>query len=94
MIFKSLKWYDLLEEKFIMMLLLKVFYKKHGTLTDNLPIRIYINIIENKFIFIIKTEYHLPLLTSEMMKLLESLKNITKDINSEMYPIKKLLKYY
>ena len=76
------------------MLLLKVFYKKHGTLTDNLSIRIYINIIENKFIFIIKNEYHLPLLTSEMMKLLESLKNITKDINSEMYPIKKLLKYY
>lgn len=83
-----------MEEKFIMMLLRKVFYKKQGTLTDNLPIRIYINIIENKFIFKIKTEYHLPLLTSETMKLLESLKNITKYINSEMYPIKKLLKYY
>ena len=35
--------------------------KKHGEKTDNLPIRIYINKIENKITFKIKARYHLEL---------------------------------
>ena len=54
--------------------------KKHETLTDNPPIRIYINKIENKITFKIKTAYYLKLLTPETKKLTENRENkITKD---------------
>ena len=43
--------------------------KKHETLTDNPPIRIYVNKIENRITFKIKIRYYLQLLTPEMMKL-------------------------
>ena len=52
--------------------------------TDNPSIGIYINEIENRIIFKIKTGYHLELLTSETMKLLDS--KITKDENGEGVP--------
>ena len=56
--------------------------KKDETVTDNPSIRIYVNKIENRITFKIKTEYYLELLTPETMKLLGSTKSkITKDEN-------------
>ena len=58
--------------------------KKHETVTDNPPIRIYVNKIENRIKFKIKTRYYLEILTLEKMKLLGSTKNkIIKNENSE-----------
>ena len=58
--------------------------KRHGENTDNPSIRIYVNKIENKITFEIKTGYSLELLTPETMKLLGSTENkITKGKNSE-----------
>ena len=54
---------------------LEYIIKKHNTLTNNPPITIYVNKIENRIMFIIKKGYYLELLTSETMKLLRS-KNI------------------
>ena len=49
--------------------------------------KIYVNKIENRIIFRIKTRYHLELLTPETMKLLGSTeKKITKDKNSKNVP--------
>ena len=42
--------------------------KKHEIVTDNPPIRIYDNKIENRITFKIKTGYYLELLTLETMK--------------------------
>ena len=54
---------------------------------DNPSIRIYLNKIENRNTFTIKTGYYLELLTPETMKLLESTENkIVKDKNSENLP--------
>ena len=59
---------------------LEYILKKHGEKTVNLSIRIYINKIENRIPFKIKTGLCLELLTLETMKLLESTKSkITKD---------------
>ena len=44
--------------------------KKHGEIIDNPSVRIYVNKIENRIIFKIKTGYYLELLTPETMKLL------------------------
>ena len=53
----------------------------------NSSIKIYINKIENRITFKIKTEYYLELLTPETVKLLGSTKSkITKDKNSENVP--------
>ena len=61
--------------------------KKHGEKTDNLSIRLYVDKIENRITFKIKTGYYLKRLTPKTMKLLESFKNkITKDENSEDVP--------
>ena len=58
--------------------------RKHEAIIDNLPIRIYVNQIENRIMFKIKTGYYVDLLTPETMKLLGSTKNkITKDKNGE-----------
>ena len=58
--------------------------RKHEAIIDNLPIRIYVNKIENRIMFNIKTGYYVDLLTPETMKLLGSTKNkITKDKNGE-----------
>ena len=57
--------------------------KKHETLTDNPPIKIYSNKIKNRIAFKIKTGYKLELLTPETMKLLGSAnKVVDKDKNS------------
>ena len=43
--------------------------KKHEEKTDNPPIKIYINNIENRITFKIKTGHYLELLAREIMKL-------------------------
>ena len=56
------------------------YFKKHQAVTDNPSIMIYVNKIENRITFKIKTGYYLELLLSETMKLLGSTKsNINKD---------------
>ena len=58
----------------------KYIFKKHGENIDDPSIRIYVNKIENRITFKIKTGYYLELLTPETMKLLGSTENkITKD---------------
>ena len=46
--------------------------KNHGKETDNPLIRIYVNKIENRITFKIKTGYYFKLSISEWMKLLRS----------------------
>ena len=61
--------------------------EKHGESTDNPPVRIYLNKIENRITFEIKNGYSLELLTLETMKLLGSTENkITKNKNGENVP--------
>ena len=61
--------------------------KKHSESVDNPPIRIYVNKIENRITFKIKSGYYLELLTPETMKLLGSAESkITKDKNGENLP--------
>ena len=59
--------------------------KKHGEETVNPSIKVYINKIENRITFKIKTGYYFEFLTSETMKLLGSAKSkIPKNENGEM----------
>ena len=61
--------------------------KIHNEKTDNPSIKIYVNKIENRITFKLKTAYYLELLTAETVKLLGSTENkITKDKNSENVP--------
>ena len=53
---------------------LNMSYKKHGDKTDNPSIRIYVNKIENRTTFRIKTGYYLELLMPEVVNYLELLK--------------------
>ena len=56
-------------------------------MTDNPPIRIYVNQIENRIIFTLKIGYYLELLTLETITLLGSTKSkINKDENGENVP--------
>ena len=58
--------------------------KKHVKVADNPPIRIYVNKIEKRITFRIKTGHYLQLLTPESMKLLGSIKSkIAKNKNVE-----------
>ena len=61
--------------------------KKHSENVDNPSIRIYVNKIENKITFRIKTGCYLEPLIPETIKLLRSTENkITKHKNSENVP--------
>ena len=61
--------------------------KKHSESVDNPTIIIYINKIENRITFKIKSEYYLELLTPKTMKLLGSTESkITKDKNGANVP--------
>ena len=61
--------------------------KKHETLTDNPPIKIYSNKTKNRIVFKVKTGYNLELLTPKTRKLLRSTnKVVDKDKNSENIP--------
>ena len=54
---------------------------------DNPSIKIYVNKIENRVTFKIKTRYYLELLTPDTQKLLSSNESrITKDKNGENVP--------
>ena len=65
--------------------ILSTFLKKYNE--DNSPIKIYVNKIENRITFKIKTGYYLELLTPQKIKLLGNTKNkITKDKNRENVP--------
>ena len=58
--------------------------KKHGENINNQSMRIYVNKIENRITFMIKTGYYLELLAPETMNLLGSTKNkVTKYKNGE-----------
>ena len=50
-------------------LVLSISSKKHQTVTNNYPIGIYVNKIENRITFKIKADYYLELLTRETLKL-------------------------
>ena len=61
--------------------------KKHSESVDNSSIRIYVNKIENRITFKIKSGYYLELLTPETTKLLGSAESkITKNKNGENVP--------
>ena len=51
-----------------------ILFKTHDTVADNSSIMIYVNNMENRITFKIKTGYYLEFLTSETMKLLRSTK--------------------
>ena len=58
--------------------------RKHETVTDDLSIMIYVNKIENRITFKIKTGYYFVPLMPETVKLLGNTKSkITKDENVE-----------
>ena len=61
--------------------------KRHSESVDNPQIRIYVNKIENRITFKVKSGYYLELLTPETMKLLGSAeRKITKNKNGENVP--------
>ena len=65
----------------------KYILRKHSESVDNPSIRIYVNKIENRITFKIKSGYYLELLTPETMKLLGSIvSKINKDKNGENVP--------
>ena len=65
---------------------LKYITKKHETVIDNLPIRIYVNQTKKRITFRLKTGYYLELLKPETMKLIGTTKiKITKDKNCELF---------
>ena len=69
--------------------------KEHSENVDNLPIRIYVNKIENIITFKIKSGYYLELLTLETMKLLGRAESkITKDKNGENVPHLEVVELY
>ena len=77
----------------IFSIILSIFKKKHGEDIDKLSVQIYVNKIENRITFKIKTGYTLELLTPETVKLLGSTENkITKDKTVKMCHILKLQK--
>ena len=62
-------------------------FKIHETVTDNPSIRMYVNRIQNRITFKIKTGYYLEILTTQTMKLLQSaISKIIKDENGENVP--------
>ena len=63
------------------------FIENHQTVTDNPPVRIYVNKIENRITFKIKIRYYLELLSPETMRLVWRTKsNINKDVNGKYLP--------
>ena len=61
--------------------------KKHETIAEVSPVLIYVNEINNRIVFKIKSEYKLELLSKETMRLLGSSSDtIDGDKNSELVP--------
>ena len=66
---------------------LEYIIKKHETITETVPILIYVNNITNRIVFKIKTGYKLKLLSKETMKLFGSTSSIIdKDKNRDTVP--------
>ena len=66
---------------------IKYIFKKHETVTNGPSIMIYVNRIENRITFKIKTGYYIELLMPETIKLLGSTKSkVNKDKNGENVP--------
>ena len=64
---------------------MNILLKKHETIANNSPVQIYMNRIENRIVFKIKTGYKLELLSPETMELLGSTKkDVNQDKNAEM----------
>ena len=67
--------------------LFELYHQKDEAVTDDPPVKIYVNEIQNRITYRIKTGYYLKLLTPKTMKLLGSTKSkITKDGNGENVP--------
>ena len=86
-----MKWWILITRSIIFYIrysrLFWVYLKKHNQKINNPSIWIYVNKVENRITFKIKTGYYLDLLTPETMKLLWNSENkITKDRNGENVP--------
>ena len=86
-----MKWWILITRSIIFYIrysrLFWVYLKKHNQKLNNPSIWIYVNKVENRITFKIKTGYYLDLLTPETMKLLWNSENkITKDRNGENVP--------
>ena len=65
----------------------KVIVKRHETLNEYPPVKIYPNKIKNRIVFKIKARYKLELLTSETIKLLGSTKkDVDQDKDGEDVP--------
>ena len=65
----------------------KYIIKNHRTVTNNPPIRTYVNKMKNRVTFRIETGYHLELLTAETKKLLGRTRSKrNKDENGENTP--------
>ena len=61
--------------------------EKHETINDVSPVLIYVNEINKRIVFKIKSEYNLELLSKETMRLSGGMSNSTdKDKNSELVP--------
>ena len=89
--------FDLLDESYSISDIQDYFefiIKKHGTLTENPPVQVYLNKIKNRIVFKIKTEYKLEVLTPETIKLLGSTKkDIDKDKDVKTYQNLKRTKF-
>ena len=89
--------FDLLDESYSISDIQDYFefiIKKHGTLTENPPVQVYLNMIKNRIVFKIKTEYKLEVLTPETIKLLGSTKkDIDKDKDVKTYQNLKRTKF-
>ena len=71
----------------ILKVILSKFKKKHGEEANNPLIKIYVNKIENRITFKMKTVYYLKLLSLEIMTLLRRTKSkVTKNKNGENVP--------
>ena len=60
--------------------------KNNETTTENPPVQIYVNKIQNRIVFRIKTGYKLELLSPEIIKLLGSAKKDDKNKDGEDVP--------
>ena len=73
-------------------IIIECILKEHETLSTNLPIRIYINRINNRLVFKIKDEYKLELQTPETMKPFGSTKKLIDETkNGKNVPILKVV---
>ena len=67
--------------------------KKHETFTENSAVEIYLNIIENRIVFKVKTGYKFELMTPQTMRFFGSQKKtLTKIKKEKMYQNYNLLK--